>query len=74
MTRPSASQPAPWQTGKPPNETLVEVRDNDGRIMRVRAFWGRRGYLPHWESEDGGTDWSPDAFTEWRELAADGAL
>jgi hypothetical protein len=56
---------AAWQTGKPPHQQVVEVED-DGRIIRVRAQWGRDGYLPHWESEDRDTLWRPSAFTRWR--------
>jgi hypothetical protein len=55
----------PWQSGKPPNEQLVEVED-DGRVIRVRAIWGRDGTRPHWESEDRDTLWEPFAFKRWR--------
>ena len=54
-----------WQTGKPPNEQVVEVEDGK-RIIRVRAIWGRDGTLPHWESEDRDTLWHPSAFSRWR--------
>ena len=54
-----------WQTSKPPNEQVVEVED-EGRIIRVRAIWGRDGYVPHWESEDRDTLWSVPTFTRWR--------
>lgn len=54
-----------WETGKPPNEQIVEVED-EGRIIRVRAMWGRDGMRPHWESEDRDTLWAPSAFTRWR--------
>ena len=57
-----------WQTGKPPNEKIVEVEDA-GDIIRVRAVWGRDGMRPHWESEDRDTLWSPDAFARWREVS-----
>ncbi len=60
-----------WQTGKPPNEQIVEVED-EGQIVRVRAVWGRDGLLPHWESEDRDTLWSPSAFDRWREVEASG--
>lgn len=55
----------PWQTGKPPHGQVVEV-EHEGRIIRVRAQWGRDGYRPHWESEDRDTHWSPAAFPRWR--------
>ena len=58
-----------WQTGKPPNEVDVEVEDEDGEILVAHAFYGRDGYLPHWESADGSTLWSPSAFTRWRPIA-----
>lgn len=56
-----------WQTGTPPNEQLVEVKDGR-RIRKVMAFYGRDGYLPHWRTADGGERWSVNAFTEWRPL------
>lgn len=58
-----------WQTDKPPHDVVVEVRDGR-KVRRMRAIWGDRdkGRLPHWESEDDGAMWSPDAFTEWRPL------
>lgn len=57
----------PWQTGQPPNEVLVEVPDPETkRIILVKAFYGRDGYLPHWQSEDGNTVWPPGAFRRWR--------
>lgn len=56
-----------WQTGKPPNEKVVEVEADDAGIIRVRAIWGRDGTLPHWESEDGDSVWHPSAFSRWRE-------
>ncbi len=57
-----------WQTGKPPNETLVEVEHDERGIIRVRSMWGRDGMLPHWESEDRGILWEPSAFARWREI------
>lgn len=57
-----------WQTGKPPNETLVEVEDDQGRIVRARAIWGRDGTLPHWQSENADTRWHPSAFGRWRKV------
>lgn len=59
--------PRKWNTGKPPNEKLVEV-DLDGKIIRVKAFFGRDGYLPHWRSEDETKMWHPSTFSEWREI------
>jgi uncharacterized membrane protein len=57
----------PWQTGKPPNEVIVEVEHPEtGKILLVRAMWGRDGYLPHWESQDRSTVWAPNAFRRWR--------
>ena len=56
-----------WQTGKPPNERVVEVED-EGQIIRVRAIWGRDGILPHWESENRDRFYSPSAFRRWREV------
>lgn len=58
-----------WQHGKPPNEQLVEV-EHEREIIRVRAIWGRDGLLPHWESEDRGILWSPDAFHRWRVIGS----
>lgn len=57
-----------WQNSKPPNEHVVEVEDEDGTILRVRAIWGRDGLLPHWESEDRDTLWHPSVFKRWREV------
>lgn len=54
-----------WQTGAPPNEQVVEVEWN-GFIIRVRSIYGRDGTLPHWESEDRDTLWTPNAFDRWR--------
>lgn len=56
-----------WRDGKPPNEQIVEVEDEDGRTIRVMAIWGRDGTLPHWESEDRNTHWNVSAFTRWRQ-------
>ncbi len=60
-------EPEEWQTGKPPNEVLVEVECND-EIIQVKAFHGRDGYLPHWQTEDGGKVWGVNTFTRWREI------
>lgn len=65
MTPPSDARAAQWQTGKPPNEQVVEVK-NGPKVIRVRAIWGRDGVLPHWESEDGDKMWGASAFTRWR--------
>ena len=59
----------PWQTGRPPNEELVEVM-LDGEIIRVRAFYGRDGWRPHWRSEDETTSWSVESFSAWRRIAS----
>lgn len=56
----------PWQTGKPPNEKIVEVELGNGIIIRVFAFYGRDGYLPHWRSETGEAQYSVDTFHRWR--------
>jgi len=55
-----------WQAGKPPHKQIVEVEDEDGAIIRVRAIWGGDGYRPHWRSEDDNTHWDVSAFTRWR--------
>lgn len=57
-----------WQYTKPSNEKLVEVEDENGTIIRVLAFWGRDGYLPHWRSEDNNIHYHPSAFKKWRNL------
>jgi hypothetical protein len=57
-----------WRDGKPPNETIVEV-EWEGEIVRVQAYYGRNGRLPHWESEDGDTMWITSAFNRWRPVA-----
>jgi hypothetical protein len=54
-----------WNYGKPPNETWVEVEDEDGTILIVQAFYGRDGYLPHWKGPDGSV-WEVSAFSRWR--------
>jgi hypothetical protein len=59
-----------WSSEKPPSETLVEVKDDERGIIRVRAIWGRDGTLPHWESEDRGILWSPNAFKRWRPIGS----
>ena len=58
-----------WQTGKPPNETWVEVEDAGGAIIVVQAFYGRDGYRPHWRAYDGSAHYEPSAFRRWRPLA-----
>jgi hypothetical protein len=58
-----------WERCKPPQGELVEARDNEGEIHRVRAVYGSDGVRPHWESEDGDTIWSPSAFPEWRRIS-----
>ncbi len=58
-----------WQSRKPPNERVVEVK-NGPDIIRVRAIWGRDGVLPHWESEDRNRLWGPSAFKQWRHVRA----
>ncbi len=56
-----------WKTSKPPNDTLVEV-EHQGQVIRVKAFFGREGYHPSWQSEDGASSWHPSCFTRWREI------
>lgn len=56
-----------WQSGKPPNETLVEV-EWQGGVIRVMAFYGRDGVLPHWRTKDGNQCWSPGFFDRWRPI------
>lgn len=58
-----------WQTGRPPNEELVEV-EWAGGIIEVMAFFGRDGYRPHWKTADGEQTWSVDSFSRWRTLRA----
>lgn len=55
-----------WKTTAPPNETIVEVEYEAGKIIRALAFYGREGYRPHWRSEDGKTHWPASAFKRWR--------
>jgi len=55
-----------WQTGKPPNEVPVEVEDENGEIIVVKAFYGRDGYRPHWRALDDSVHWAPSAFRKWR--------
>lgn len=62
--------PGPWRTERPPNEELVEV-ELDGKIIRVKAFYGRDGWRPHWRSEDGVLMWSVDTFKRWRAIEND---
>jgi hypothetical protein len=57
-----------WETGQPPNEEIVEVLDDDGTVLEAAAFYGRDGYLPHWQSADGNTRWDPERFTKWRRI------
>ena len=59
-----------WQYGPPPNEKLVEV-EHEGKYIRVKAFYGRDGYRPHWLSELGGTSWSVDYFKRWRHIESE---
>lgn len=54
-----------WQTGKPPNETPVEVEWKCD-VITVEAFYGRDGYRPHWRTKDVGTCWDVSAFKRWR--------
>jgi hypothetical protein len=56
-----------WNTGIPPNETLVEVEDGD-KIIQVMAFYGRDGYRPHWTNEDHTKSWDMWAFRRWRPI------
>jgi hypothetical protein len=57
-----------WDYGPPPNETIVEV-ELDGDIIRVKAFYGRDGTLPHWKSEDESVAWSVNKFDRWRHVS-----
>lgn len=54
----------PWIYDKPPNETDVEVEHN-GRVIVVRAIWGREGTLPHWRGNDGSC-YGVRMFQRWR--------
>lgn len=63
-------KPRAWQTDNPPNEQVVEV-EYGGKIIRVRAIWGRDGTLPHWEEENRNRLWHPSAFQRWRPISAD---
>ena len=56
-----------WNTGKPPNEKLVEV-EYEGGIIQVMAFYGRDGYAPHWRTKEGDHQWSVGAFKRWRTI------
>jgi hypothetical protein len=58
-----------WNTGEPPNETLVEAENQDGEILRVMAWFGREGEFPHWRSEDGNTKYPCFYFKKWRPIA-----
>lgn len=49
---------------RPPNEIWVEVKDGD-KIIEAMAFYGRDGYLPHWQTRDGSC-YEQRAFREWR--------
>lgn len=60
-----------WQTGKPPNETPVEV-EYEGNIITVEAFYGRDGYRPHWRNKEG-TCWDVSAFRRWRHVSPNNA-
>jgi len=66
MDTASAALVKPWQTGKPPNEMVVEV-EWDGAVIPVIAFYGRDGYHPHWRSQDGDKHWPVNAFARWRQ-------
>ena len=61
-----------WNTGKPPNDQVIEV-EYEGGIIRVRAIWGRDGTLPHWASENRQTLWHSSAFTRWRPVNLESA-
>ena len=54
-----------WETGKPPNEELVEVEVN-GSSIEAMAIYGRDGVLPHWETQHG--KWPADKFRRWRRI------
>ena len=54
-----------WQNTIPPNEQIVEV-ELDGNILKVIAFFGRDGYLPHWQTPDGRQSWPANKFDKWR--------
>ena len=56
-----------WKMSRPPNEEIVEV-EKDGEIIRVMAFYGRDGYLPHWRTENDDCEWSMNAFKRWRRV------
>lgn len=58
-----------WQTGKPPNEVLVDVEDGE-QIIQVMAYFGRDGSRPHWRNHDGSKCWDVSAFRRWRKVAA----
>jgi len=58
-----------WQSGKPPNEQIVEVEDN-GQIVEVMAYYGRDGSRPHWRNQDGSKCWDVTAFSRWRHKSA----
>jgi len=62
----------PWYYDeKPPNGELVEIILRlKSKIIKARAIWGNpeKGILPHWESEDGGTQYYIDNVTAWRRI------
>jgi hypothetical protein len=49
---------------KPPNEIWVEVLDKS-EVVEAMAFYGRDGYLPHWQLRNG-TSCHPSRFNKWR--------
>ena len=67
-TTENLGSPSDWNTGRPPNEKLVEVEDGD-KIIQVMAFFGRDGYRPHWTNEDRTKSWDVSAFRRWRPIA-----
>ena len=56
-----------WTIAKPPYETRVEV-EHEGQVIRVKAFFGRDGYRPHWRSEDETKTWPQSKFAAWRPI------
>ena len=59
-----------WNTGKPPNETLVEVENGD-EIIQAMAVYGRDGDRPHWTNENRTKSWDVSAFGRWRPKAVE---
>lgn len=63
----------PWNSGKPPNEVLVEVECPETKqIIRAKAFYGRDGWRPHWRSEDDNTFYDVHYFRRWRSIEENG--